>query len=374
MPAVARLSWLTVVKPGGLLWFNFHQSRSHSAITWVFRMYKGVFLYSLALAIPVIAVHAGDEFEDVKLIRELPISDYEVKSAYRQSRTENCEQVPDNEPLELNQAKSVLSTRDRHLAKGPPLPSMRKSVLSIGLQIRGTDRNDLPTLSRSRILDYLDKHYLNLQARVRKDLLDRKPYYHHRPLAATCNYLGSKLTQKFEGLVAITTKNIRSLGDYVEPEVGLIKAEHLRTIVLLFPCELIDPTTNKAVDQFEWVFVRGVPTKKEDGLDSHVFVSKNKRDRLVYLRPYATPSSPRDCGVLGNIVITNYDRTGIFPQEAATRSFRIATRNEYTWQKLEDYSQQQFGKDLSIRLNQVLDAIIEGKIEPDTAEPFAEEK
>lgn len=321
----------------------------------------------LLLSLPQASL-AIDEFGDIKVIREIPVSEFEVKSAYRRCRADSCEQVPVGEPQDLGSFMTYLTTRDRHLSKGPPLPSIRKGALSIGLEIRGRDKTDLPALSRSQILDYIEKNYLTIQTRIRKDLLDRKLYYHHRPVAATCSYFGSRLTQKFEPLVAITTRDIRSLGVFVDPQVNLVKAEHLRTIVLLFPCQLLDPTTNRTNDDYEWVIIRGVETNGGAALEPHVFVSKDSRARLVHLRSFTYPKRGIECGVLASIAITSYDRTGIFPTEAATRTYRVATRDEYTWQQLETYSNETFDAGINVRLSSVLDDIIAGKI---TAAPPA---
>src|SRR5690606_30138518 len=108
------------------------------------------------------------------------------------------------EPIELSSPARYLTERDRK-QKNPPLPASRTGFLSIGLELPDSDKASLPTLSRSQIIDYLDSHYMLLEARVRRDLLDRKPYYHHRPIAVTARYTGPKVTQAFEPLVAQTT-------------------------------------------------------------------------------------------------------------------------------------------------------------------------
>ncbi len=47
---------------------------------------------------------------------------------------------------------------------------------------------------------------------MRRDLVTGKLYFHHLPLAATANFRGSKVTQKFDQLVNDAVKDFRSVG------------------------------------------------------------------------------------------------------------------------------------------------------------------
>ncbi len=68
---------------------------------------------------------------------------------------------------------------------------------------------------------------------MRKDLLDRKLYFHHRPIAATAQYRGSRVSHAFEPIVSQSIRDFHGIGLFVE-ETRILKAEKLRTLVLIF--------------------------------------------------------------------------------------------------------------------------------------------
>lgn len=145
---------------------------------------------------------------------------------------------------------------------------------------------------------------------------------------------------------------------------GVLKAEKLRTMVMIFKNRMLRGGSTKPIEQFEFAFVRGRDGKTPDSLQQHVFVTSNSRTQLNYLRPYAFPRSQNSVGILGRIAITKFDdSTGLYPVICATRSFRlnagkslpIATVNAFC-------SEQKLTGGLANNLDTVLDAIIDGKL------------
>ncbi len=293
------------------------------------------------------------------------MTESEVRQAFERAKADACEVIGEGEPLEINSPIRFLTNRDRNLER-PPLPASRTGLLSIGLELADADKAELPVLSRSQVLDYLDSNYVLLQARVRKDLLDRKLYYHHRPIAVTARYTGTKVSQPFEPLVAQTTRNIRSLGVFVDPNIRPTKPQHLRTLVMIYYNEMMRPSAfasqTRKVEQYEWVFVRGVETESGEALQPHVFVTEENRTKLTYLRGFQMPSRVSQCDVIGKIAITGFDRTGIFPESYLTRSYRLHERRRYDWSDLEEKCVQMHGDGMESQLNQMLDSLISDSV------------
>lgn len=112
----------------------------------------------------------------------------------------------------------------------------------MGLEFESSDRAALPKVSGAIIEDYLNKHCVLVQGRVRRDLLDRRLYFHHRPLVVTAKYRGSRLTEPFEPLVADKIREFHGIGRFV-PETRILRAEQLRTLVLIFKNEILQPSS-----------------------------------------------------------------------------------------------------------------------------------
>ena len=156
----------------------------------------------LTLCFLTLASHPAwskDEFDDLKTISRLPTSSLEVASAHSRSRADACEQIAAGEPVSIHSFTTFLTQRDRgsrSAARGErPRASSRHPAFSVGIEFDTQDRNALPTLSRSTIVDYVDEHFVSIQVRMRRDLLDRKIYFYHRPIALTFAYRGSRLSQ-----------------------------------------------------------------------------------------------------------------------------------------------------------------------------------
>jgi hypothetical protein len=306
---------------------------------------------------------AIDEFADVKMLTELPQTQREVEQAFDRSSSDTCEPIVQGEPLEIHNFVTYLTERDR-LQKGQrPLASARHSLFSVGLEFEAADRADLPKVSGGIIADYLNKNCVLIQGRVRRSLIDRELYFHHRPLVLTAQYRGSRLTEPFEPLVTSKVREFHGLGLFV-PETRILKAEKLRTLVLLFKNDILQPLGRRTREQFEFAFIRGRPGEKAEQFEHHVFVTTDDRQTVHYLAPFVQPLRPSQTSILGRIAVTDYDSTGIYPKASATRSFKLDTRTKYSLEELEEYAlQQEWSGGFHSNLTPVLDAIIDQRIE-----------
>lgn len=313
------------------------------------------------------SVHAFDEFGDLKTISKLPMTAREIDQEFQRSRSEACELIPQGESLEISSYASVLTERDRtERLQRQLVPSSRRDLFNVGLEFERRDEADLPALSRGPIVKYLNDHYVSIQGRIRRDLLDRKPYYHHRPLALTAQYRGSKMTQDFEPIVASSMREFHSLGLFVPGDTRLKTPANYRTIVLLFRTEIMSLGSRSPRESFEFALIRGREELDADEwvLRPHVFVTSQGRTKLEYLRPSERPLSPARCGVLGRIAVTKFDSAGIYPQASATRSYRLDSQSVWDLdQSLDDYCRRQrWSGGFAENVSGVLDAIIDGEL------------
>lgn len=322
-----------------------------------------VFAFFLLILLQIHCIHAFDEFGDIKTISRLPESQNEIERLFARTGSDACELLPKGEPIEINGFLSSLTTRDRLSSKERSLPSGRRSLFTVGLQFESADRAALPALSGAKIASYIDEKFVAIQCRVRKDYLDRKLYYHHRPLALTSHYTGSKITDAFEPVVSHSVKDFHGIGLFVK-EPGVLKAEKLRTMVMIFKNRMLRGGNSRPIEQFEFAFVRGRDGKTPDSLQQHVFVTSNNREQLNYLRPFALPRAQNGCGILGRIAITKYDdTTGLYPVICATRSFKLNSGWSMPMERIRAYcSQQKLAGGIANNLDTVLDAAIDGKL------------
>ncbi|MFO1064472.1 MAG: hypothetical protein U0892_11470 [Pirellulales bacterium] len=307
-----------------------------------------------------------DEFKDLRTLNRLPKSDTELSSAHLRSRGEACETIAADEPVEMKSFLAVLTERDRRESAGTRLPSSsRQSVLAIGLSMDTRDKAGLPKLSGGAILDYLDKHYVSIQARVRRDWLDRKLYFHHRPIAVTGLYRGSKMSQPFEPVVANAVKEFHSIGLFTKQTPTRLKPEHCRTLVLLFKNNILR-AGGRYDEQYEFAFVRGRVGKDADRLETHVFVTSRDRSVLCYINPYATPGGLNGCNIRGTVQITDFDSTGLYPKESVTKDYRLSSRRMVSLEAIDAFCKaESLEGGLHENLDEVLDAIIDERLKAD---------
>ncbi|MFK7736413.1 MAG: hypothetical protein AB8B50_10310 [Pirellulaceae bacterium] len=311
---------------------------------------------------------AADEFSDLKTLARIPLSDWEVKAAFRESKRSICEVVSQGEPVEIRSYTSILTNLDRRKAKSKLFPSSRRTALSVGLEFESDDRADLPSLSRGQITSFVDGHYLSIQTRIRRDLLDREPFYFHRPIGVLARYRGSRVSQTFEPILRATVNDFHGLGLFV-PEGGDAKdPKSLRTLVLLFRTDLM--VGRLATESLECAFILGRKDRITGSLEPHVFVTTEDRTQLHYLRDGRKPITKSQASILGRAVITDFDSSGLVPKESATRSFRLRKRTSFSMSEL-DAACESAGKSGGVARNLtfVLNALADGKSVTDLQVP-----
>lgn len=317
---------------------------------------------------PAADIHAIDEMAGIKTLHSLPRSQLELETAHRRSRSDACETIDESQPLETTTFTTILTNRDRQDgSRANLMPAIRQAIFSVGLSIPAMDRSKLPMLSRGKITDYLAKHYVIIEARVRRDLIDNKLYFHHRPIAVTAQFGGAKLSQNFEKIVSDNIREFHSLGLFTKKE-GRLKPENLRTLVLIFKNTVLTPGGRGSTDRYEFAFVCGRESNVPARLEMHSFVTSDDRGTVTYLSSYVPPAGPALCSILGNVVITDYDATGVYPRDSATKSYRLDARKKFTMSQLEKYcAEQKLIGGFSKNVDTVLSAIIDGEISAESS-------
>lgn len=288
----------------------------------------------MALGLCTASIRADDEFADCTLIRSLPKTTAQMNLLHRENAKNRCEQLGEGQSLETTNF-GIIRTARESIDKNPK-PALRYSIISVGLIMDSADRADLPLTSRSKILEYLDDHYVSIQVRQRRDLVNGKLYFHHLPLAATANFRGVKVTQPFDRMVSTAMQDFRSVGLFTKTAPNELKPEDLRTLVLIFRNTVLK-SESRTASQFEYGFVRGREGSKPDRLTAHVFVTSRDRTELVALNTYHRPSRPDDCSIRGAVAITDFDKSGIIPKESATRSYRLDALRVFPMANIEEY-------------------------------------
>ena len=196
-------------------------------------------LYAWTTAFMPSVIQAADEYSDCKVIRSLPKTTAEMDRLHRDNSGNQCEPLGEGESLETT-SYSVIHTARGAMDK-TARPAMRFGILSVGLIMDTGDKADLPLASGSKILDYMATHYVSIQVRQRRDLVSGKQYFHHRPLAATANFRGSKVTQPFDKLVTTAVRDFRSVGLFSKAPADRAQARgsaHARAYVSQYDSEI----------------------------------------------------------------------------------------------------------------------------------------
>jgi hypothetical protein len=321
---------------------------------------------AIALALATQAL-ADSPLSALKTLSILPRTESEIATAHERSRGQACEHLGAGEALEISSFIPEF-VGDRFSGQGElPVPTSRRAAFSVGTDMDDADQSDLPLLTRGKILEYLDTHYVCVDIRVQRDLDSGEFYLHHRPLAATATFAGARLTKEFTDLVSDSVQNMRSLGLLVS---GGAKEtpETYRTLVMVHKSMMSTTQTGKAAEKgkpiYEFIFVQGRPNGKE-GLELHAFATTQERRRLNYLRPFNFPKRPQDCAIRGTIRFTDYKVANLLPAESITRRTTVKSQASFAWEDLNAYAAAQGWRGGAYdHLAKVLDAIIDRKLSP----------
>lgn len=322
------------------------------------------------VAVPSTA--ADSPLATIRTIRILPRNESEVELAHARARSNSCERLPPDLPYEMNTFSLNIGSRERAPGTGLLDPATRRQILSVGLEVLREDQGRLPALSRSLILQYLAEHYVTIQARVQKDQRTGKLYLHHRPLAATMNFTGARLTQGFHEAVAQAIDDFRSLGLLVKPRTEP-SPEAYRTLVLVHRNRLAStlpgasPGTPRTVHELVFIRARGTGAAADRPssapLTLHTFVTTNARKTLHHLEPAGLPRTLQDCAIRATVQFTSFETANLIPKDSLIRRFALRSRTSYPFAALDDYCRSQgWSGDACDNLTEVLDAILDGKL------------
>lgn len=300
---------------------------------------------------------------DIVAIKSVPRTDDDLTKSYDRARSGQCELVRSGEPLEIKGFTPFLTPRDR--ASKEPIPSSRVHALSIGLEVGRQDRNDLPRLSRSAILEYVDDHYVSIQIRVQRDPVTNAQFLHHRPLAATSKYGRVRLTQDTTPAVLSSVRELRSLGVLMDEDAESTP-ENRRTLVLAHRHSLQTGFDEEDEEiNYELTFVRAVPENDEEDspIELHTFVTTDHRTKLHYAKPGSYPSNADRASVKATVRFTEYSHAGLYPTKSSVRSTSVYDRGEFDFEKLDRYAEsQEWEGDALDNIVPILDAIIAGDL------------
>lgn len=354
-------------------------SRFHLEPAYTMRAQVGSLLTTTLVLVAIVShnpeMEAADRgYSHLKLLRFIPQTVREIEDAHEKARSQTCEPVPAEEPLEISGFMPCLTSRDRaELERGVLLwPSSRRHVFTIGLDMLSADKARLPTVSGGQILRYLDNHYVTVQARIQKDPLTSELFLHHRPLAATATFGRGTLTQDFTEATLEAVREFHSLGLYL-PSGQSAKAKNLRTLVLTYrSMEVLPAGANgkpRLQPKFEYVFMRARDSKDSTpALTVYAFATSDQRTRLHFLPAWTAPHQPQQCLVHAKVIFTEFSTLGLIPTKSATRNVVYNSKAVFEWEDLNDYARAQNWNGSALdNLNETLDAIIDGRVTPQPA-------
>lgn len=331
-----------------------------------------VFLGSL------VALRAGAETQPVwvaKVLRQVPRTEPELAAAFAASK-DACVQVPAADPLELAEIGAETFYDVTRVVDGQPLKEQRRfefarlGVLSFGSRLLPDDQQQLPALSKSRILRRVAGDYVALQVRLHRDAESGDIYLYHKPLAAVGSFGQPDRAQEFAPVMEDSVRQVRGLGLFVDPELRRVEADNLRTLVAVSQSMMVArPEQADAVRVGAWslvptyrlIFVRARSQGNRFAL--HTFVTSHDGTTWAYLPPYQPPSSAEDCTVTSDIVFTGYTAAKQSPNAKASRSLVVHERARYSVAGLDAWlAGQGVEGGACNHLTAALDAIIDGRV------------
>lgn len=276
---------------------------------------------------------------DLRKIRSIPDTPASLEAAFRNHKTDVCEQLPPGDQMAFSQYTLALTPRDQHREASLLFPATRREFLTIGLTMTSTDEKALPTLSRSIIANYLEQHYVSLQARLSKDPTSGDWILNYRPIAAVGKFGGLPYSQEWQEAISSTVQDICGLG-IVDPSDPQDKSQ---TAVLLFRFAWIDDSINQTVYRHELGFLHAVPRQNikdgEDPFEVHLLTTSNERKKWHYFAPQASIilKARMACKILGTVRFDEYMGDGLTPKRATTRRIEMRSSSNFEVEAIKQY-------------------------------------
>ena len=322
------------------------------------RLVTACVLSFVALAISSESYAQRGPASGVKLITSLPWRESEVRELHDDSRGNTCELAEPGKPVEYSQFTLEVLSPD---PKALPTPVMMRAALSVSFDMQRDDQRSLPTLSGGKILDYVQGHFVAVSVRVCKDLDDGLLHLHHRPIASTMKYTGSRLSQESEDLIRKSVDAFRSVGVLIKPEEKR-KVDAWRTAVLLHKnSQQATSEFGRPIDLYDYVFIRGRESASGRQLNLHSFSTSEGRKFLVYLQPYRFPTRPDQGSILAWIHFTDYRLGSLIPTKSVTRKTQLRTEQKFPIADLDKLAEEKGWKSFAESVPQCLDMIIDGE-------------
>ena len=306
----------------------------------------------------------SSDLPSVKTISHLPKTEQEVIAAFDQAVSRSCQVLPAGNPLELSSfTPFVACGQTKRLGNALPPPSVRRHILSVGLDVSPQDQRNLPTLSGSMILSYLQQHFVSIQACVAKDSLTQALYLYPELYGATAKFQGASMTENIEQAVAESARNFRCLGLLVPPGT-VAQPESLRTLVLVQKYVLASQERGASSQPrpiYELVFVRA--RQRNGRFELHPFVTFGSRRELHYLGDGRKPRQTGDCDIQATVFFSEYSHASQYPVKGVVRNSKVRSRQRFSLQTLEAFvRRQQPNGDVWDNITEILDAIIDGRV------------
>lgn len=305
-----------------------------------------------------------------KTISKLPRTHEELAAAHAASKSASI-QVAVGDPLEIEDFAGktdydvTVVEGGKKVATKLPYDYSRLGVVSYGMQLTPEDQEKLPSVSKQRILTRVGGNYISIQIRVHRDQATGNVYLYYKPFAAIGTY-GQPGAQEFAALMEDSVRDCRGLGLFVPAGVRP-SAEAFRTFVGINRDTLAEPNPNGGdpilEPHYELFFVRA--RVNEDKVELHSFNTSEYMTRLNYLKPYEAPPALADTDIDSTIFFTAYTAAKQSPSAKAAWKIDIRPRSYFELAKLDEYAKSEgMTGDFLDNVTAVLDAIIDGKVEP----------
>lgn len=342
------------------------------------------FAGAVAIALATSRLAAAPPVWVAKVLRQAPRSEAEMAAAFAASK-DACVQVPAGDPLELAEFSGETFYDVTLRVDGQPQRQQRRfeftrrGVLSFGSAILPEDQQQLPSLSKPRILRRVEGDYVVLQVRLHRDNASGAVYLYHRPLAAVGSFGQPGLAQEFAPVMEDSVRQVRGLGLFVDPDRRHVEEDDLRTLVAVsqslmvvdgppqdVPANVAETAATRVggfdvAPAYRLIFVRARAVGDQFRL--HTFVTSKEADTLAYLPAYQSPSRPDDCTVTSEIVFTGYTAAKQSPIAKASRTMTVHDQARYSIADLDAWiAEQGLSGGAFAHLTLALDAIIDGRV------------